>query len=34
MIAWPASKVRIAGADVAIFDGPSLFAHLGLRATF
>jgi len=33
-IAWPASKVRIAGADVASFDGPSLFTHLGLRATF
>jgi hypothetical protein len=33
-IVWPASKVRIAGADVAIFDGPSLFTHLGLRATF
>jgi len=31
---WPASKVRIGTADVAIFDGPSLFAHLGLRATF
>ena len=31
---WPASKVRIGGADVAIFDGPSLFTHLGLRATF
>jgi hypothetical protein len=30
----PASKVRIAGADVAVFDGPSLFTHLGLRATF
>lgn len=34
MIAWPSSKVRIAGSDVAIFDGPSLFTHLGLRATF
>ena len=33
-IVWPASKVRIAGADVAVFDGPSLFPHLGLRATF
>jgi hypothetical protein len=33
-IVWPASKVRIAGGDVAIFDGPSLFTHLGLRATF
>ena len=33
-IVWPASKVRIAGSDVAIFDGPSLFTHLGLRATF
>jgi hypothetical protein len=33
-VAWPASKVRIAGADVAIFDGPALFTHLGLRATF
>jgi hypothetical protein len=33
-IVWPASKVRIAGDDVAIFDGPSLFTHLGLRATF
>ena len=33
-IVWPASKVRIAGADVAIFDGLSLFTHLGLRATF
>jgi hypothetical protein len=31
---WPASKVRIAGADVAVFDGPSLFTHLGLLATF
>lgn len=31
---WPASKVRIADADAAIFDGPSLFTHLGLRATF
>ena len=34
MFVWPASKVRIAGADVAVFDGPSLFAHLGVRATF
>jgi hypothetical protein len=33
-IVWPASKVRIAGGDVAIFDGPSLFTHLGLRAAF
>jgi hypothetical protein len=33
-IAWPASKVRIAGADVATFDGPALFTHLGLRAAF
>ena len=31
---WPASKVRIAGADVAVFDGPSLFTPLGLLATF
>jgi hypothetical protein len=31
---WPASKVRIAGADVAIFNGPSLFTHLGLLARF
>jgi hypothetical protein len=31
---WPASKVRIGGADVAIFDGPSLFTHLGLQASF
>jgi hypothetical protein len=31
---WPASKVRIGSVDVAIFDGPSLFTHLGLRATF
>jgi hypothetical protein len=33
-IVWPASKVRIGGADVAIFDGLSLFTHLGLLATF
>jgi len=33
-VAWPASKVRIAGTDVAIFDGPALFTHLGLRAMF
>ncbi|HVY37316.1 MAG TPA: hypothetical protein VHM31_05255 [Polyangia bacterium] len=33
-IAWPASKVRIAGEDPAVFDGPSLFTHVGLRATF
>ena len=34
MLEWPASKVRIAGADAAVFDSPSLFTHLGLRATF
>jgi hypothetical protein len=34
MIVWPASKVRIAAADVAVFDGPSLFTQVGLRATF
>jgi len=34
MLVWPASKVRIAGADVAVFDGLSLFTHVGLRATF
>jgi hypothetical protein len=33
-IARPASKVRIAGADVASFDGPALFTHLGVRAAF
>jgi hypothetical protein len=33
-IVWPAAKVRIGGADVATFEGPSLFLHLGLRATF
>jgi hypothetical protein len=33
-IVWPASKVRIGDVDVAVFDGPSLFTHLGLRATF
>jgi len=33
-LVWPASKVRIGTADVAIFDGVSLFTHLGLRATF
>ena len=31
---WPAAKVRIGDADVATFDRPSLFIHLGLRATF
>jgi hypothetical protein len=31
---WPASKVRVSGADVAIFDGLSLFTHLGFLATF
>jgi len=33
-IVWPASKVRIGAADVAIFDGLTLFTHVGLRATF
>jgi hypothetical protein len=33
-VVWPASKVRIGGADAAIFDGLSLFTHLGLLATF
>jgi hypothetical protein len=33
-VVWPSSKVRIAGSDVAIFDGLSLFTHLGLRAMF
>jgi len=31
---WPPAKVRIGDADVAAFDRPSLFTHLGLRATF
>jgi hypothetical protein len=31
---WPAAKVRIGDADVATFDRPSLFTHLGLLATF
>jgi hypothetical protein len=33
-IVWPASKVRVGGADVATFDGLALFTHLGLQATF
>jgi hypothetical protein len=33
-VVWPAMKVRIGGADIATFDGLSLFTHLGVRATF
>jgi hypothetical protein len=31
---WPATTVRIGDAGAAAFDRPSLFTHLGLRATF
>jgi len=31
---WPTAKVRIGGADVATFDRPSLFTHVGLLARF
>jgi len=34
MMVWPPAKVRIGDVDVATFDRPSLFTHLGLRATF
>ena len=33
-IVWPMTKVRVGGADIATFDGPSLFTHLGVLATF
>jgi hypothetical protein len=34
LLSWLDVSIRIAGSDVATFDRPSLFTHLGLLATF
>jgi hypothetical protein len=34
LLSWSDVSIRVAGSDVATFDRPSLFTHVGLLATF